>query len=165
MTAQSLALLCSVALAYCMAIALGGCGEGSPAVSTESTPSRMSDMVPHKPNTVPSGKHIDGRPVQFRVMEVDGSQRIRIRSGQFGWCPDIPHSRPRITGVRENDLTGRVRLTVYLVGGPIPGCAEVSVIAEKIVWLRQPRKGRPIYDGSQSPSVQRWPVVLAGKEK
>jgi hypothetical protein len=147
-------------VACCLTVILGGCGGDSAAsMSTGNDPGKVGDRAGYKSNTVPPGEPLRGRPVQLRVLGVGGTRRVRIRSGTFGWCPDIPHSYPRITGVREVDRPRAVVLTAYLVGGVRPGCAEVSVDVQKRLWLRQPRDGRPIYDGSQSPPVRRWPLL------
>lgn len=82
---------------------------------------------------------------------------LRIASGRIGYCPDIPNRRPRITGVREVDRPRAVILTAYLIHRPKPGCAEVATEAEKVVVLRQPIRGRALYDGKPSPPKKRWP--------
>jgi hypothetical protein len=157
MTVQFATLAIGAALA-CGTAALLGCGaDGAPGEGGQDTPvaSRKNDQR-HRATTVNSAHQLRGRPVKWIVLDVPKGRRVRIGSSS-SWCPDIPHSMPRFTGVHESDLDDRIVLTAYLSDRPKPGCLAVAVRPETVVWLRQDRLGRRIYDGSQSPPLQRWP--------
>lgn len=142
-------------LVGCLAVAvLASCAD-STATKSKATGSaateRANTLGPH---SVPAE---GGRPVQWRVLNRPGVRKVRIASGLIGYCPDIPNRRPRITGVREIDRPRAVILTAYLIHRPKPGCAAVETEAQKVVVLRRPIRGRPLYDGSRSPPKRRWP--------
>lgn len=157
-----------LAFGFMAVIVLQACGSsGSDSRAAASTNqgglSRGSDEDRRGLNTLPPGMEpLDkGRAVQWKVARILGDNELQIMSAA-GWCPDIPHSYPRIIGVKEIDRAHAVILTAYLTGGIQRGCAEVATDAFRVVRLRQPLRGRPLYDGSQSPPKKRWPREKAG---
>lgn len=96
-------------------------------------------------------------PIQWVVLGQPSESWVRI-GNMVGWCPDLGlESRPRISGVRQVDRAGRVMLTAYLTQRNPAGCAGVETLVETVVHIRHGLKGRPLYDGSRTPPVRRWP--------
>lgn len=154
----------SVALvfAFLALAALIRCGTSTGRADAESSKSETWDdrAAPHPamPSTKGSGALLPGRPVAWIVVSHPEENRFRIKTPLLGWCPAVPHSQPRIAGVREVDRRRAVILTAYLVNGRPPlGCGEVAYKAEFVVNLRARRSGLPLYDGSEQPPVRRWP--------
>lgn len=156
---------CVVMLVTCLvAMSLSSCGGSSgPTGSASEATEGASAAREHReratpPNTVQAdAAPPKGRPIQWKIIREPREQTVRMLSVSIGWCPDIFKRRPKISGVREVDLTHAIVLTAYLLNRPRPGCAEVATEAFYVVRLRQNLRGRPLYDGSQSPPKKRWP--------
>src|SRR3954451_11783763 len=98
-------------------------------------------------------------PVQWVVLGRPGKSNVRI-GNIVGWCPDRElASRPHIVGVRQVDRARSVSLTAYLAqkNQNSSPCAGVETPVEYVVHIRHGLRGRPLYDGSQTPPLQRWP--------
>ncbi len=107
-----------------------------------------------------SGHSQRRRPVQWRVFEEPTETTVEIRNS-VGFCSGS-HRVPRISGVRQEDHANSVVLTAYLAGRPphsksgMP-CAGGETIISSDIHIRGGLNGRPLYDGSQTPPVKRWP--------
>lgn len=102
-----------------------------------------------------------GVPVQWRVLEKPTGTRVTI-GNDVGYCTGS-HRVPRISGVRQIDSSQAVTLTAYFAGRPPRGCkAGVETRISYVVHIRGGLNGRPLYDGSQSPPVKRWPKMKHG---
>jgi hypothetical protein len=136
-------------------VAVLGCGnQGSDATRVQSSANPAEKKI--EATTLGRQEYVRGREVSLRVFGVENGRRVRVRTPDLVVCPGI-HAWPHITGVREVDRPRGIVLTVYVKGGPTPGCAGVMTSDEEDVWLRATPNGRPIYDGSKSPSLRRWP--------
>lgn len=104
----------------------------------------------------------EARPVQWIVWGPIGENGFRI-GNHLPWCPNAHGTNgPRIVGVHQIDRPKRVTLIAYLVSGKTEGCLGVEAQVEHVVHIRGGLRGRPLFDGSQSPPVRRWPRPSAG---
>lgn len=109
------------------------------------------------------------RPTPWVVLGRPRGNRVRI-GRNVGWCPERGRAtRPRITGVQQVNQRRSVVLTALMVQHRMGHCAAVESLVERLVHIRGGLRGRPLYDGSQSPPVRRWPrkereVRLAERE-
>jgi len=103
------------------------------------------------------GQDNGARPTPWFVLGRPMGSRVRI-GRNVAWCPESGKgTRPRITGVQQADHRHSVVLTAFMVRHPMGNCAAVEILVERVVHIRGGLRGRPLYDGSQSPSVRRWP--------
>jgi len=126
---------------------------GHPSVRPADT-SAKETRAPHASMRTGNNK---AHPTPWVVVGVPGEKSVRIRR-TLGWCPNPANLglRPRIVGVRQVDKPSAVILTPYLVHKSQPSCLVVTPV-EYVVHIRNGLQGRPLYDGSQSPPVRRWP--------
>lgn len=141
------ALACSFLSVLVLAV-LAGAGGSSKSASSNRQPEVGRPLAAGRKNV---------RSVQWVVWRRLGENTFRI-GNMFGWCPN-PQGRgaPRIVGVRQIDKPDRVTLMAYLTSGNNSDCLGVEAQVERVVHIRGGLRGRPLFDGSQSPPARRWP--------
>lgn len=103
-----------------------------------------------------------GQPFRFLSAHPIGGNKVRVLSG-IGACyagaSSMPGSVPEIKRVKQLQTRKAVTLTVFVVSPERKDRACLGFISalRYTVHIRGGLKGRPIYDGSQSPPVKRWP--------
>lgn len=99
----------------------------------------------------------EARPMTWHVLGRANGSRVRI-GRNVEWCPESGSAtRPRITGVKQVDRRHSVVLTAFIARRPVRNCGAVEILVERLVHIRGGLHGRPLYDGSKSPPVRRWP--------
>lgn len=111
-----------------------------------------------------SVQHVPGRgqtgmPVQWHILEPPTESTVSIGS-DVAYCPGSGRV-PRISGVKQINRPGAVILTAYFAGRPPHFSGTEACLGAQIgtrVHIRGGLRGRPLYDGSQSPPKRkRWP--------
>lgn len=149
-------LLCVAGLTCCASSSTQAMSAGMSSAQKRGV-QRIHKRLQVKANTLgPHETPRKGRQVQWGIDRNPGAQEVRIR-GKVGWCPEIKHSFPKVTGVSEVDRPHAIILTAYVRKKMTPGCLGVLALWSKSVKLRQPLRGRPLYDGKPSPPKKRWP--------
>lgn len=109
-----------------------------------------------------------GRPFKFLSAQPIGRDQVRIL-GAIGACRVAPHSVPgavpEIKRVRQFHTRKAIVLTPIIVRPKSKSSACLGFVSPLRYTVRIPGglRGRPIYDGSQSPPVKRWPKEGAAK--
>ena len=146
----------ALACSFLSALLIGVLG-GASAPSKSASSDRQLEVS--RPSA--AGKN-NVRPVQWVVWRRLGESTFRI-GNRFGWCSNPQGTgAPRIVGVRQIDRPDRVTLTAYLASGNNSDCLGVEAQVERVVHIHGGLRGRPVFDGSQSPPVRRWPRPGAG---
>jgi hypothetical protein len=102
-----------------------------------------------------------GRPLQWKVAGRPSGSRVTITQ-DVGICASPlsrnPADLPHIKGVQRTETARAVILTLLVVWPDDPNpCPRLGMPLYSAVRIPGGIKGRPLYDGSQSPPVKRWP--------
>ena len=100
-----------------------------------------------------------GRPLQWELAGPPKGSEVTIQ--QFvGLCvnpPVDPVDVPQVKEVRQVGKPKAVILTLIIVRPKRPMGCLIATLVGATVHIRGGLRGRPIYDGSQSPPEKRWP--------
>lgn len=157
-----------IAYAACglVVISAMGCSDVSNGLAALTLQSKTASLVRDVPAR-PIGRHkADSRGAE-RMLEVGWAltrpphkRTVEIAS-TVSWCTSFP--RPSIRRVARLEGPRAVVLTA-IVGFPKPSapgeqgdCLGVQLRVQAVVHLDHVLGDRPIYDGSHSPAVRRWP--------
>lgn len=104
-----------------------------------------------------------GQPMQWKLARPPHRDEVWIAQ-RAGFCgsplSEDPADFPQVKGVRQEVSSKKIVLTFFVIAAPFPksdSCAGLGTMLYAAVRVRGGLRGRPLYDGSQSPPVKRWP--------